>query len=264
LKIKNYAGINAAFRSYAGIPLVIGLLCICCLQDTHRKKNQTKPKFRTAVTQLGASLKIDASFIVAMGSIFCCIMSTITAYQFGLVYYMEMYASDEVTQAYISERLSNMILGVQLVSLPLYIATGFVLDHMKVWKSILASSLTMMLALAGFWYYSNSSQKLTAHEQSGSIWMMDTCFCAILTIYGLQFQMSFTLFSKAIKLAPQAKGVASGISACMTSLGVVMTDSLGAWLFDQQDRAVFVMCFFAFATLAVATIGLRLAKLLDI
>ena len=69
--------------------------------------------------------------------------------------------------------------------------------------------------------------------------------------------MNFTVLAKALKTSPKARGVASGALAGCTSVGLVIADTLGAYLFNVNDRAPFAMCFFAFAALSLLIIGLR-------
>lgn len=79
------------------------------------------------------------------------VMVSICFLQYGLVFYHEMYATDDDSQEFITKKTSNILLINSLGSLPVIIATGILLDKFKNWKFILGTSLIVMICLFGFW-----------------------------------------------------------------------------------------------------------------
>jgi predicted MFS family arabinose efflux permease len=69
--------------------------------------------------------------------------------------------------------------------------------------------------------------------------------------------MSYTVVGKSLKFAPKAIGVASGGFAVASSLGIVIADTLGSYLFNLNDRAPFALCGVALAILIILIVFLR-------
>jgi sulfite exporter TauE/SafE len=101
--------------------------------------------------ELKALFKVDKSLVIGFMANYVSIMVQISCYQYGLVYYHELYEADDDSQKFITKKTSNILLIISLGSLPVMIVTGILLDKFKNWKFILGTSLIVMICLFGFW-----------------------------------------------------------------------------------------------------------------
>lgn len=101
--------------------------------------------------ELKAMFQLDKSLIISFLANFVGTMTLISSYQYGLVYYHELYATDDDSQEFITKKTSNILLIVSIGSLPVMIVLGILLDKYKNWKFLLGTSLILMVCLFGFW-----------------------------------------------------------------------------------------------------------------
>ena len=72
---------------------------------------------------------------------------------------------------------------------------------------------------------------------------MDAGYISTIMFNSSMLSINFTIMAKSLKLAPLSRGIVSGGFVFTSSLGIIMTDTLGQVLFDKADTAPFVMCF---------------------
>ena len=143
--------INTIFIGCGAIAITIALVLSFGLKEIyHAKSADPKQGFKTTFGQFWRQLKKQKSILLALSSNLACTSTLVCTYQYGVILFSEQYAPTEEAQSYCLGHISSMILYSQLMSIPTFIALGYLLDRVKIWKILLLAIVAIIAALVLF------------------------------------------------------------------------------------------------------------------